>query len=179
MPWKPNYKWSGDTETCATCPSLSLWFHLLPHVFGSLHFSAVDLLAISQTSQVHFRAFAFAAPSTFNVVSPNSHTATSLTSYTSLLKRHQRDFPWAYLITQIHTAALTVTLLLFSVALTIMWYLKGQPLCSSGQFLLGMKVDICVQIFSSFKRSWKFWFLSTISCKWVSEHCEGQTICLV
>ena len=96
MPWKPDYKWSGDTETCATCPSLSLWFHLLPHVFGSLPFSAVDLLAISHTSQVHFRAFAFAAPSTFNVLFPNRHTAPSLTSYRSLLKRHQRDFPWAY-----------------------------------------------------------------------------------
>lgn len=153
--------WSGDTETCVTCPSLSLWSRLLPHVIDLPHLSAVNFPAMVQTSQVHVRAFAFAVPSAFNILFLSSHTTPSLDSCRSQLKCHliRETFPEHTFIAQIYTAALSVTLLQFRLHSTHHHVKsKGQPLLSRGQLFIAVNVDISVQIFWSFQRSWKFWF---------------------
>lgn len=181
--WKANYRsGSGDTETCTTYPSLSLWPHLLPHFAGWLYAVLWTLLFLTPAEHI-------SVSEPLHLLFPVSlmffsQTATwlpalfpaGLCSQATLIRDTSTDHTMWH--TQIHTAALCYCTVFRHSA----YHPVISPRTSTAQLWPGVATCECGPVasdFSPLKRSWKFWFLSPVSCKWVSNYREGQIICLV
>lgn len=154
-------------------PSLSLTSSSAARCWLAVR-SAVDL-AVSHTSRAHLclGPFAFAAPCVFMFFSQTALFPAGLCSQATLIRDTAPDRTMWH--TQIHTAALCYC--------AVFRHSTYRPVLSPRMFTArlwpGVATCECGPVasdFSSLKRSWKFWFLSTVSCKWVSHYCAGQII---